>query len=115
MPSHDEAFLRAVDAARSRIREVSPQQARALIDQRAVLLEVREQSEFEFGHLSRAVQCSTDQLVGLAETLDKDTSIICYCNGGNRGALAADALQQLGFRNVVSIVGGLQRMRESDG
>jgi rhodanese-related sulfurtransferase len=39
---------------------------------------------------------------------DKNTPVVCYCMGGNRGALAAETLQQLGYKSVTSIEGGLK-------
>lgn len=109
MAQHSEDFLRLAAEARQRIREVSPEEAKALIKAGAVVLDVRDKEEFETGHIDEATHLSRGTLeMRVGEVVpDKTTPIICYCAGGNRGALAADTLQNLGYENVSSIQGGL--------
>jgi rhodanese-related sulfurtransferase len=110
MAQHSEDFLRLANAAKQRITEVSPEEAKALIESGAIVLDVRDKDEFEAGHIDEATHLSRGTLEMLvAEVVpDKSTRIICYCAGGNRGALAADTLQNLGYENVSSIQGGLR-------
>jgi rhodanese-related sulfurtransferase len=115
-PQHTDEFLRAAAEARSRISEVEPAEVTRLVADGAVLIDVRERDEYETGHIDGALLCSRDQLEDAISTLvpDKHTPIICYCGGGNRGALAADTLQQLGYDQVHSVAGGLRQYRKAN-
>ena len=110
---HNQAFLQQAAEARRRIREVTPEQADEHIAQGALLIDVRDQSEFDAGHLPGARLLPRDTLperIGDLVT-DKHAPIVCYCGGGNRGALAADTLQTLGYTQVVSIAGATAHVR----
>ncbi len=113
---HTDEFLRAAAEARTRISEVSPGEAKQLVADGAVLIDVREREEYEAGHIDGAQLCSRGELDGAISALvpDKHTPIVCYCGGGNRGALAADTLQQLGYDQVHSIEGGLKQYRKAN-
>ncbi|ABB58683.1 rhodanese-like domain-containing protein [Synechococcus elongatus] len=110
MADHTEEFLQLAAEAKTRIQQVSPEAALQLTQEGAVLLDVRESEEFAQGHLEGATNLSRGALAEQIEGTvpDKSTPIVCYCAGGNRGALAADTLQNLGYTNVVSIEGGLK-------
>ncbi|ALZ74095.1 MULTISPECIES: rhodanese-like domain-containing protein [Xanthomonas] len=114
--SHTDEFLRAATDARIRITAVSPGKAKQLVADGAVLLDVREWDEYEAGHIEDAQICSRDHLKDAVSLLspDKPSPIICYCGGGNQGALAADALQQLGYDQVRSIEGELRQYRKAN-
>lgn len=109
MASHSPEFLRLADDARSRITEVDPAEAARRVAAGATLIDVREKEEFTRSHLTGAKHLSRGVLeMRITEVLpDKTTPIVCYCAGGNRGALAADTLQKMGYTNVASIAGGL--------
>lgn len=109
MAIHDPEFLRQAQEARSRIVELSAAEVNEFRLRGAVLLDVRSPAEFADGHLEGALSLDLQRLKEeIQERVpDQSTPLICYCNGGNRGALAADALQNLGYRNVHSIAGGL--------
>ncbi|PTX99368.1 sulfurtransferase [Verrucomicrobia bacterium LW23] len=109
MPSHSEEFLRLANEAKARIKEVSPQEAAKLVSEGAILVDVREKEEFDKSHLPDAQHVSRGLLeMKIHEVApDKTAPVVCYCAGGNRGALAADTLQKMGYSNVVSIQGGL--------
>lgn len=109
MTKHSDDFLRIANEARLRIKEVDPKDALMLSQQGAVIIDVREKEEFETQHIDGATHVSRGTLeMRINEVVPhKDTPIVCYCGGGNRGALAADTLQKMGFTNVVSIEGGL--------
>lgn len=109
MSGHSEDFIRLANEARACIKEVMPREAQDLVKNGALLLDVREKEEFEQVHLPDAQHLSRGLLemkIGELQP-DKSAPIVCYCAGGNRGALAAATLQKLGYSNVVSIQGGL--------
>ena len=104
-----DASLQQIQLAKSRITQVPPDWALSLVQNGAVLIDVREREEFEHSHLPGAINISRSVLPAhiAAVVPNPSTPVVCYCTGGNRGALATDALQQLGYTNVVSIEGGL--------
>jgi rhodanese-related sulfurtransferase len=106
---HPPEFLAFVAEAKARIREVAPDEAAALIRAGAVVVDVREKDEFAGQRIEGAVNVSRGVLeMQVGEVVpDKSATVVCYCGGGNRGALAADTLQKMGYENVVSIAGGL--------
>ena len=108
-------ILNLANDARTRIREIAPESAGLPGDEGRVFLDVRERNEYEAGHIPGAIQLSWLQLearVALAIP-DKSTPILAYCAIGHRSAIAADILQKLGYRNVVSLEGGLQAYQSS--
>lgn len=107
---HSEDFLRLADEARKRIREVTPEEARRLLAEGALLLDVRDAEEFAGGHLEGARNLSRGKLeMKIGELApDKAARIVCYCSAGNRGALAADTLRQMGYGNATSLAGGMR-------
>lgn len=116
MAKHSQEFLRLANDARERITEVSPAEARKRVAEGALLLDVRDKEEFEAGHIEGAMNISRGTLemrIGEVEH-DKQAPIVCLCGGGHRGALAADALQKMGYTQVVSIEGGLKAYEADD-
>jgi len=115
MVDHDPEFLRRAHEARSRVVELTPAQVDHLRQRGAVLIDVRSPAEFADGHLEGALSLDLQRLEEEIQDRvpDPSTPLICYCNGGNRGALAADALQNLGYRSVHSIAGGLRAVNEA--
>jgi phage shock protein E len=115
MAVHDPEFLRRAQEARSRIVELGPAEVDQLRLRGAILIDVRSPAEFADGHLEGALSLNLQRLEEEIQDRvpDQSTPLICYCNGGNRGALAADALQNLGYRNVHSIAGGLSAIYEA--
>jgi len=110
---HPPEFLALVAEVRKRIRELSPEEAAALIRAGAVVIDVRDKDEVAGGQMDGAVNISRGTLeMRITEVVpDKNTPIVCYCAGGNRGALATDTLVKLGYKNAVSIAGGLKGYR----
>lgn len=109
-------FQKIVADAKQRITEISPAEAREKAEQGdAVLLDVREESEWKQGHAAGAKHLSKGVLeVEIEEQVpDTSTPIICYCGGGGRSALAADALQKMGYTNVRSMQGGIRAWKEA--
>ncbi|MDA8300315.1 MAG: molybdopterin-synthase adenylyltransferase MoeB [Actinomycetota bacterium] len=109
------SFRDLLSSARSRVVEVSPAQAAELLKRPgAVALDVREADEFEQGALKGAVHIPRGFLemqVG-GRVPDRDRTLVVYCAGGVRSALAADTLAQLGYTDVVSMVGGFNRWKD---
>jgi rhodanese-related sulfurtransferase len=107
---HAPGFLKLVNEARPRVKEITIEQARARLAQnpRAVLMDVREDSEWQNGHAAEAVHLGRGILERDLENKfsDPDTEIIMYCGGGYRSILAADNAQKMGYRKVASLIGG---------
>jgi rhodanese-related sulfurtransferase len=99
--------------ARSGGQSVGPMDAVRLINEGAVLLDVRTQAEFDAGHILDARHVPQDQLASSAETLKKhkDKVVIACCESGMRSGAAARVLQAQGFTKVVNLKGGLQAWR----
>jgi molybdopterin/thiamine biosynthesis adenylyltransferase/rhodanese-related sulfurtransferase len=96
--------------ARAQIREVTPQEVDALPPGAATLVDVREASEWEQGHLPAAHHVSKSyieqQIEGIAP--DRDRRVILYCAGGVRSLFAAQTMAEMGYTNVASMSGGFQ-------
>lgn len=107
-----------VAAARAQVRELSPSEAQSMLD-RCVLIDVREPAEFDTGHIRGAaniprgvLEFQVDAHPAVANVVDpalshKQQPVMVYCRTGGRAALAAVALQELGFSDVRSIEGGI--------
>jgi len=89
-------------------------QARLAAGEKLLILDVREESEYAKDHVPGAVHLGKGILERDVEEKVPDTAteIILYCGGGFRSALAADALQQMGYTNVLSMDGGIREWRE---
>jgi rhodanese-related sulfurtransferase len=107
---HSSGFLKLVNDAKSRVKEITIDQARERLkaNPNAVLMDVREESEWQKGHAAEAAHLSKGILErDLEERFpDPNTEIIMYCGGGFRSALTADAAQKMGYKNVTSLIGG---------
>jgi rhodanese-related sulfurtransferase len=111
---HSGGFLKLVNEAKTRIREVTVDQARQRLgaNPKAVLMDVREEGEWASAHAAEAVYLGKGVLERDLEQMfpDPDTEIIMYCGGGFRSALTADAAQRMGYRNVFSLAGGYRAL-----
>ena len=114
---HSEGFLKVVDDAKSRVREVSVEETQSRMKENAgaKLIDVREDNEWEAAHAAGAIHLGKGIIERDIETTvpDKDTELILYCGGGYRSALAADVLQQMGYTNVFSMAGGWKAWKEA--
>ena len=114
---HNPGFLKLVDAARARVRECSVAEAKAKLDRGeiAYFFDVREDYEYAKDHAKAARHLGKGVIERDIETVvpDKQASILLYCGGGYRSALAADALGQMGYTNVTSMDGGIRAWREA--
>ncbi len=99
--------------ARSGGQSVGPMDAVRLMNQGALLVDVRSQAEFDSGHILDARHVPQEQLAGSTEALKKykDKVVITCCESGMRSGAAARVLQAQGFTKVVNLKGGLQAWR----
>jgi len=113
---HSARFLKVVDDARRRIRETNVDDVKARLDrqEKFVLIDVREESEYANDHLPGAIHLGKGIIERDIEERvpDLDTPLVLYCGGGYRSALAADNLQRMGYTNVLSMDGGVRGWRE---
>ena len=106
---HSPEFLKIVEDAKSRVREVSVDEARRKLESgKARLIDVREESEWEAGHARGAEHIGKGVIERDIEQRvpDKNSELILYCGGGFRSALSADNVQKMGYTNVTSMAGG---------
>ncbi|MCP4269892.1 MAG: sulfurtransferase [Candidatus Brocadiaceae bacterium] len=110
MKKHSTKFLNIVNNAKSRIGETNVEEVKAKMDrgERFILVDVREESEWEKGHITNAIYIGKGVIERDIEKKINNTEaeIILYCGGGFRSALAADNIQKMGYANVSSMDGG---------
>jgi len=109
-------FTDLVRDAKTRIRETTPEEVRRKQESgvRFHFVDVREDDEWHKDRAAGAVHVGKGVLERDIErtTADRDAEIVLYCGGGSRSALAAYMLQKMGYRNVLSMAGGMSRWRE---
>ena len=115
---HSPRFLQIVQDAKSRISELDPDGLRDRLEENPdlLLIDVREESEFEESHVRGARHLSKGVLERdiEEEVPDTERELVLYCGGGYRSALAADNLRRMGYRNVHSLDGGFRALRADD-
>lgn len=101
-------YQKLLQEVKQSIKEVGVQDVVKLDNNSSLLIDVREESEWQKGHLPHALHVSRGILEGNIERIapESDTPIVLYCGGGGRSALAAISLQQMGYENVSSMRGG---------
>lgn len=115
--AHNPEFLKLVNDAKSRVRETDIKGYKKMLadGNKPLLIDTREDSEWAAGHAAGAVHLSKGiierDIEGKAP--DKSTPMVLYCGGGFRSALAADALQKMGYTDVISLDGGWRAWQES--
>ena len=114
---HAPGFLKIVTDAKARVTEctVGAVRERLARGEPFVLVDVREESEFAAGHAAGAVHLGKGVIERDIEAKipDPATPLVLYCGGGFRSALAADAVQKMGYTNVVSMDGGWRAWTEN--
>jgi rhodanese-related sulfurtransferase len=115
--THTPEFLKLVDDAKSRIRQVDIEGYKKIVAAKEphVLVDTREDGEWAAGHVAGAVHLSKGIIERDIETKypDKATELVLYCGGGFRSALAAVNLQKMGYTNAISLDGGWRALKES--
>ena len=113
---HSARFLKIVEDAKQRVREISIDDVKARLDrdENFLLIDVREESEYANDHLPGAIHLGKGVIErDIEERVPQlDTSLVLYCGGGYRSALAADNLQKMGYTSVLSMDGGIRGWRE---
>lgn len=111
---HSEGFLQLVNDAKSRARETTPEEVIRKPPGSFYLVDVREDHEWQKGRATGAIHLSKGIIErDIERTIpDRSAEIVLYCGGGYRSALAADALQRMGYKNVISMDGGWKRWRD---
>ena len=107
-----------INEAKQRITEVTPRAVKDALagGETRVLLDVREPNEWNMGRVPGAVHIPR----GIMETsiearVPRDANVVIYCASGNRSALAADTLQQMGYSTVSSMSGGFRGWVDAGG
>jgi rhodanese-related sulfurtransferase len=113
---HAPRFLKIAGDARASVRETSVEEVKKKIDkgEKFQLVDVREESEFANDHLPGAIHLSKGVIERDIEGRipDVNAEIVLYCGGGFRSAMAADNLQKMGYKNVISMDGGIREWRD---
>jgi rhodanese-related sulfurtransferase len=115
---HSPGFLKLVNEAKPSVKEISIEEARARLAQnpQAVLIDVREDAEWNKDHAAEAVHLGKGVLERDLEQMfpDPDREIIMYCGGGYRSVLTAAVAQKMGYRNVSSLIGGYKALAKAN-
>jgi rhodanese-related sulfurtransferase len=115
---HSEGFLSLVNDSRGRVLELSVEAAKARMEsgEAVRLIDVREDNEWDAGHIVGAEHMGRGIIErDIEETIpDKSVEIILYCGGGYRSILVADNLQRMGYTNVFSMAGGWRGWNEAE-
>lgn len=115
-PSHPPRFLKIVDDARTRIRETTVEVVKSRLERgdKFILVDVREESEYQRDHIPGAIHMGKGVIERDIEQKvpDANAELVLYCGGGFRSALAADNLRKMGYTNVISMDGGIRGWRE---
>lgn len=110
MKKHNPLFLSMATSAKQQVKEIDIHHAKATLEAVSSphLIDVREDHEWQAGHLPNAIHISKGILERDIEKIipDQQTPILLYCSGGFRSAIAAKSLQDMGYKNVMSMEGG---------
>jgi rhodanese-related sulfurtransferase len=110
MKKHAPRFLEIVNDSKKRVKEMTVEQVKKKLDggEQFYLVDVREESEWNQDHLPGAIHLGKGIIERDIENKipDPEANIVLYCGGGFRSALAADNLQRMGYKNVISMDGG---------
>jgi rhodanese-related sulfurtransferase len=113
---HSPGFLKLVHDAKRSIRECTPEDVKRDQDEgvRFTFVDVREDNEWQKGHARGAIHLGKGIIErDIEKTIpDRATKIVLYCGGGYRSALVAEALQKMGYTNVLSMDGGWKRWQQ---
>jgi len=113
---HAPGFQKLVQDAKTRVKECTVADVKARLDrgERVNVVDVREESEYAAVHIPGAVHLGKGVIERDVEGKypDRSAELVLYCGGGFRSALAADALQKMGYTNVISMDGGMRGWRQ---
>ena len=107
-----------IEEAKQQIDEVTPEQVREmqLRNESVIYLDVREPNEWNLGRIPQAVHLPRGNLETKVEAMiDRAQKVVVYCARGNRSALAALTMKQMGYQNVASMSRGFQGWADING
>jgi rhodanese-related sulfurtransferase len=107
-----------IESAKSRIPEISAADLLAMRERGEdfAIIDVREDREWNLGHVPGAVHVARGTLEGRIEgAVPRERKVVLYCARGNRSALAADTMREMGYRDVSSLAGGIQAWVDAGG
>jgi len=114
---HSEGFLKLVQDAKSRVKQIDYREIKKRLDagEKFILVDTREDLEWAKGHVPGAIHLGKGIIErDIEKTIpDHNAPVVLYCGGGFRSALAADNLQKMGYTNVISMDGGWRGWTES--
>jgi rhodanese-related sulfurtransferase len=118
MAKHSPRFLKISEEAKNNVKETTVDDVKRRMDggdKGFVLVDVREESEWNAGHIPGAMHLGKGVIERDIEQKipDADKEIVLYCGGGFRSALAAENLQRMGYTNVISMDGGWRGWKEA--
>jgi rhodanese-related sulfurtransferase len=113
--AHSPGFLAIVNESKARVREINVQQYVEMSSETHILIDTREDNEWQAGHAQGAIHLSKGIIERDIETKvpDKSAKLVLYCGGGFRSAMAADNLQKMGYTNAISLDGGWRAWNEA--
>lgn len=115
--AHEPGFLALVNDAKKRVKEADYRDIKKRLDagEKMILVDTREDNEWARGHIPGAIHLGKGIIErDIEKTIpDKHAPLVLYCGGGFRSALAADNLQKMGYKNVISMDGGWRGWFES--
>lgn len=114
---HNPGFLELVNDAKTRVKEIDIERYQRMVaaSDPHMLVDIREDHEWNAGHVAGAVHLGKGVIERDIEKTapEKDTKLVLYCGGGFRSALAADALQKMGYTQAISLDGGWRALQAS--
>ena len=114
---HAAGFLAIVNDAKTRVKEEDFRETKRRMEagEKMILVDTREDNEWAKGHLPGAIHLGKGVIERDIEKAvpDKNALLVLYCGGGFRSALAADNLQKMGYKNVISMDGGWRGWTEA--
>lgn len=114
---HSEGFLKLVNESKAKIKETNVKEVKQRMDRgdNFVLIDIREDNEWDKGHIPGAIHMGRGIIERDIEQRvpDKNAELILYCGGGFRSALSAESLQKMGYTNVLSMDGGWRGWNEA--
>lgn len=114
---HSPGFARLVEGIMDQVTEISAQDVHAALkNPDFILIDVREDNEWQKDHLPGAKHMARGIIERDIEKAipSKEQKLVLYCGGGYRSALSAVNLQTMGYKNVLSMAGGIRGWRESN-
>jgi rhodanese-related sulfurtransferase len=114
---HNPGFLQLVNDAKSRVQQIDVAQYKRMREDGTphLLVDTREESEWNAGHVAGAAHLSKGIIERDIETCvpEKSTKLVLYCGGGYRSALVADNLRKMGYTDAISLDGGWRALKDS--